>query len=391
MSNKRDYYEVLSVSRNASADEIKKAFRKLAMKYHPDVNKSEDAEKQFKEINEAYSVLSDENKRAQYDQFGHSAVDGSMPNGAGQGFDMNDIFSQFFGGGGNGFYSQDDGEGFSGFFNQGNRRRKPTEPSIDLNLHTSIVVSMMDIYNEASKTLNIPCVNTCDACHGSGAANDANAIQTCTSCKGSGYVTRVINTPLGRMQNQSVCSSCQGVGKIIVKKCSKCNGKRVIEGIRSVTFNVPSDIQNNQTLIMRGEGSTFKTKKGDLAITFRIIPSKYFYRKDNILHEKLIIDPLLAIVGGEIDVLTPKGNKKISIPAGTKDNTEIVMPELGLIKQNKVFNKNERANLILDVVYAKPTNYNKEDHDELKRVYARNVNNDDVSKYNVELNKEVNQ
>ncbi|MBO6072720.1 DnaJ domain-containing protein [bacterium] len=389
MANKRDYYDVLGVSRNATADEIKKAFRKLAMKYHPDVNKSADAEKQFKEINEAYSVLSDENKRAQYDRFGHSAVDGSMPNGTGQGFDMNDIFSQFFGGGG-GFYSEDDGNGFSGFFHQGNRKRRPTEPQIDLNLHTSIVVSMMDIYNEASKTLNIPCVNTCDACNGTGAAN-ANAIQTCNTCHGNGFVSKVINTPLGRMQNQTVCPTCHGEGKIITAKCSKCKGKRVIEGIRTVTFNVPSDIQDNQTLIMRGEGSTFKTKKGDLAITFRIIPSKYFYRKNGLLHERLFIDPLLAIVGGEIDVLTPKGTRKISIPVGTKDNTEIVMPELGLLKPNKVFNKNERANLVLDIIYAKPTSYNKEDHDELRRIYARNMNNDEVSKYNVELNKEVNQ
>lgn len=390
MANKRDYYEVLGLSRSATQDEIKKAFRKLAKQHHPDMNKGDkDAEKKFKEINEAYSVLSDEHKKAQYDQFGHAAVDGSA--GAG-GFDASgfgDIFSSFFGG--NGFGGFDFGgtqQGFGAGFNAARRK----QPSFNLNIQTSITVTIMDIYNEAKRTINVPYYKECDECHGKGAANEKDALKTCTTCKGSGMVTSINNTPFGRMQTQNVCPTCHGTGEIIVKKCPKCDGKTYLSDIKTVSFNVPSLVENGQTLIMKNEGNEFDNYKGNLEITFNIIPSKYLYRQDGLLHEILLIDPLLAIVGGEVDLLTPQGNKTINISPGTKDGEKIHLPNLGLLKNNKkIFKKtNTRDDLIVDIVYSKPTKYNNEDIDVLKKIYARNMNNDEISRYSYDLNKEFN-
>lgn len=391
MANKRDYYEVLGLSRSASQDEIKKAFRGLAKEYHPDINKSDkDAEKKFKEINEAYSVLSDPQKKAQYDQFGHAAVDGS----AGAGFDTSgfaDIFSSFFGGGSSGFGGFDFGG--AGFGNSGfaQAQRQQGAP-MNLDISTSITVTIMDIYNEVSRTINVPCKDECDECHGTGAANESGSIQECNVCHGKGFTINVTDTPFGRMQTQNVCPNCHGSGKIILKKCPKCKGEKFIHNIRTVTFNVPTDIENGQTLIMRGEGNSWKGKKGNLAITFNIVHSKYIYRENGMLHQVLMIDPLLAVIGGKVDLLTPKGAKTISISPATKDGDQISLPDLGLLKRkHKLFKKTEdRDDLIVDIIYAKPSKYNNEDTETLKKIYARNLNNDEVSKYNFELNKELN-
>ncbi|MBO7084566.1 DnaJ domain-containing protein [bacterium] len=403
---KRDYYEVLGVNRNATPDEIKKAFRKLAMQYHPDVNKSPDAEEKFKEINEAYSILSDENKRKLYDQYGHSAVDGTGPQGFGgggnaQGF--NDFFSQMFGGGQQVQFSTDDDDNsdfFSSFFGTGNTtrqstfRRKSAGSQLDLNLHTTLIITMMDIYKNRNRTINIPCKKECDACNGTGASVDKDAIIKCPKCDGKGMVVQIVNTPMGRMQTQTVCPQCSGTGKEIVKKCPKCNGNLVVDDFRSVSFDIPSDIENGQTLILKGEGSTFKNRKGDLAVTFKIVPCKYFYRKDGMLHEILMIDPLLAIVGGTTNLLTPQGNKEIPIQSGVTDGTEIHLPNLGLLKKPKrgaTTKPTERDDLIVDIIYSKPTHYSEDDKKELSKIYARNMNNDEITSYNVEVNKEVNE
>ncbi len=385
MAEKRDYYEVLGLSKNASASDIKKAFRKLAMQYHPDVNKEQGAEEKFKEINEAYSVLSDPQKKQLYDQYGHAGVDANQGPQM-QGFDFSDIFSSFFGGGSEDFETNQFG-GFGSFFNRRNTHRAQ-RPNIDLNLHTTVTINIMDIYKEASKTITIPCVKTCDECNGTGASNKPDSIKTCARCHGQGVVVKTTNTAFGQMQTQAVCPDCKGTGKIIVHKCEKCKGRLVIDDLRSVTFNVPNDIENNQTLVMRGEGSSFQNTKGDLAITFRIIPSKVFYREQGMLHEILLIDPLLAIVGGTVDLITPLGAKTIVISPKTKDGEKIYLQNYGLYKNRK---KDVRNDLIIDIVYAKPSNYSKEDEQELKKIYARNTQNDAVSKHNYEINKEVNQ
>lgn len=403
---KRDYYEVLGVSRNATTDEIKKAFRKLAMQYHPDVNKSPDAEAKFKEINEAYSVLSDDKKRQLYDQYGHSAVDGTGPQGFGganaQGF--NDFFSQMFGGGAQQVQfstgGDDDGSEFFSFFGGGNPRqqtgfrRRSAGSQLDLNLHTTLIITIMDIYKNRNRTINIPCKKECDACNGTGASSDKDAIIKCPRCDGKGIVVQIVNTPLGRMQNQSVCPQCGGTGKEIVKKCPKCNGNLVIDDVRSVSFDIPSDVENGQTFILKGEGSTFKNRKGDLAVTFKIVPSKYFYRKDGMLHEILMIDPLLAIVGGTTNLLTPQGNKDIEIKAGTADGSEIHLPNLGLLKRAKrgsTSKPTERDDLIVDIIYSAPTHYSDDVKRELSKIYAHNLNNDELTAYSIEVNKEVNE
>lgn len=250
----------------------------------------------------------------------------------------------------------------------------------------------MDIYNETKRTINVPYYKECDACNGKGAANEKDALKTCPTCNGNGMVTNSTNTPFGMMQTQSVCPACNGIGEIIVKKCPKCDGKTYISDIKTVSFNVPSNIENNQTLIMRHEGNVFDKRVGDLEITFNIINSKYFYRQNGLLHEILLIDPLLAIVGGEVDLLTPQGSRKITISPSTKDGTKINLPNLGLIKQNKkLFKKADtRDDLVVEIIYAKPTKYSNEDMDTLKKIYARNMNNDDLSRYNYDLNKEMN-
>lgn len=258
MAEKRDYYEVLGVAKNATADEIKKAYRKMAIKYHPDKNPGDkEAEEKFKEAAEAYDVLSDADKRARYDQFGHSmGPQGFGGGGAGGGYyssggmSMEDIFAHFgdiFGGRMGGF-----GDAFGGFGGAAGQPRQHVNKGTDLRI--TVKVTLKDIMNGVDKKLKIPRLVACAHCKGTG-AKDGTAFHTCPRCHGTGYITRVQQTMFGPAQSESVCPECNGEGKVISEACSYCGGSGVEKKEEIVSFHIPAGVEDGMTLTMRGQGN----------------------------------------------------------------------------------------------------------------------------------------
>ena len=254
MAEKRDYYEVLGVERNASADDIKKAYRKLALKYHPDRNPGDkDAEEKFKEAAEAYGVLSDENKRARYDQFGFSGVDGASGFGGAGGFSMEDIFEQFgdiFGGhfGGGGF-----GDIF-GAFGRGGRGGSRSRVERGSDLRVKVKLSLEEIVKGCEKKFKIPTLTTCPECGGKGALN-ASDIKSCPNCNGNGFEIRTVNSVFGQMQTQTTCSRCGGKGKVIVNPCKKCNGSGLEKTTQEVNIKIPAGAVDQTVIRVPGKGN----------------------------------------------------------------------------------------------------------------------------------------
>ena len=259
MAEKRDYYEVLGVGKTASADEIKKAYRSLAKKYHPDMNPGDkEAEVKFKEVNEAYDVLSDQDKRAKYDQFGHAAFDPSAGGGAGFGgfggfggdFDFGDIFSSFFGGGGG-----------------GQSRQRQDAPMVGDDVETRIYITFDEAVFGCKKEISFARVEGCPDCESTGAAKGTKA-ETCQTCRGTGRVTVQQQTMLGYMQTQRACQMCRGSGKIIKTPCKNCNGKGFIKINKKLEVTIPAGIDTNQRIILRGQGSAGRNggRAGDLII-----------------------------------------------------------------------------------------------------------------------------
>lgn len=304
--NKRDYYEVLGVSRDADAEEIRKAYRALAREYHPDVNKSEDAEETFKEITEAYRVLSDEEKRAQYDRFGHGGV--NMGGGAG-GPDFGDfggfgdIFDMMFGGG---FGSR---QSYSG-------------PEKGNDLRYDLTLTLEEAVFGTEKKVTIRRYDTCSVCHGSGAA-PGSKVETCSVCQGSGQVRRTQQTPFGQFMNVSTCDNCGGSGKIIRNKCSKCggSGKELITS--TIEVKVPAGVDNGSRLRIAGKGEAGERggPHGDLYIFIRVLNHDAISRRNQHLYRKQSISFVQAAAGAEITVDTLDGAVKLKIPAGTQPNT----------------------------------------------------------------------
>lgn len=304
---KRDLYEVLGVSKSASQDEIKSSYRKLAKKYHPDLNKEPGAEEKFKEVQEAYDVLSDDNKRAQYDQFGHAAFDQNAGFGGGAGgfggfedVDLGDIFGSFFGGG------------------RRRQRRGPTRGSDTL---MQIRITFMDAIN--GKTIVVPVTydEPCSHCNGSGAENPSD-IDTCPECRGSGTVVGVQQTIFGTMQTQKTCPRCQGNGKIIKNKCSKCGGKGYNRVKKDIEVTIPAGINNGQQIRVPGKGERGQNggPNGDLFIEVSVTSSKEFKRDGNDIHVDVEISSIEAILGKTIELDTVHGKVKMEIPAGTQPN-----------------------------------------------------------------------
>ncbi len=311
---KRDYYEVLGVSRSASDDEIKKAYRKLAKKYHPDVNPDDkEAEEKFKEASEAYEVLSDAQKRSRYDQFGHDPMGGG--GGAGG-------YSDFGGFGGGGFGGFDDilNSFFGGGFGAG--RARDTGPIQGNDLQYEIRVSFEEAALGAKKEINVARDEECPVCHGSG-AKEGTSPETCPTCKGSGQVVYTQNTPFGRIQNARTCETCHGSGKIIKDPCTRCNGRGKVRTSRKISFNVPAGIDNGQIITMRGQGEPGERggPPGDLYIQINVAPHKFFKRKDFDLHCNIPISFTQAALGAEIDVPTLGNPVKYTIPEGTQPGT----------------------------------------------------------------------
>ena len=309
---KRDYYEVLGVSKSADATEIKKAYRKLALKYHPDKNPGDkEAEEKFKEAAEAYDVLSNEEKRHRYDQFGYAGVGGAGQGGFGGGMSMDDIFSQFgdiFGSFG----------GFSGFggFGGGRGSRRVNRGT---NLRVKVKMSLQEIATGIEKKIKVKKYVACQHCNGTG-AKDGKSYSTCSTCKGSGQVTRVQNTILGAMQTTSTCPTCEGEGKIINEKCTFCNGEGVLMSEKVISINIPAGVAEGMQLSLSGKGNAARRGgvNGDLIVLIEEEEHPELVRDGNDLLYNVFIGYPEAVLGETVEIPTIEGKVKVKIEAGTQ-------------------------------------------------------------------------
>ncbi|MFC0333654.1 molecular chaperone DnaJ [Paenibacillus sepulcri] len=305
MASKRDYYEVLGVAKNAGEEEIKKAYRKLARQYHPDVNKEPDAESKFKEMKEAYDVLSDGNKKAAYDQYGH--VDPNQGFGGGGGFGgdaggFGDIFDMFFGGGGG--------------------RRDPNAPQRGNDLQYTMTIEFKEAVFGKETEITIPRTETCDTCTGSG-AKPGTKPETCSVCKGSGQQEVVQNTPFGRMVNRRACTNCSGTGRIIKEKCTTCHGAGKVKRQRKINIKIPAGVDDGAQIRMtgEGEGGTRGGPSGDLYIVIRVKAHDFFERENDDIYCEVPLTFVQAALGDEIEIPTLTEKVKLKVPSGTQTGT----------------------------------------------------------------------
>lgn len=325
MAEKRDYYEVLGVQKGASEDEIKKAYKKMAIKYHPDRNPGDkEAEEKFKEAAEAYDVLRDPDKRARYDQFGHAGMGGAGGFGGGQGFDMNDIFSMFgdiFGGHMGGF------GGFGGFGGGGNRGAQRHHGS---DLRLKVKLTLEEVAKGTTKKFKVKKDITCTHCNGSGSQDGKT--ESCGTCHGTGYVTRQVNTMFGRMQQQSACSTCGGQGTVIKNKCSHCSGTGVTSGEEVVEVQIPAGVQDGMVLTIQGKGNAGRNNgyAGDIQVYVEVEPHHELSRRDNDLVYNLLLDLPTAVLGGPVEIPTIDGRVKIKIEPGTQPGKTVRLRGKGL-------------------------------------------------------------
>lgn len=342
MAEKQDYYELLGVDRSASDDEIKKAYRKMAKKYHPDLNPNNaEAEKKFKAVNEAYEVLSDSQKKARYDQYGHAGVDPNFGAGAGAGAggfggfdfgDIGDIFGSFFGG------------GFGG------GRENPNAPRRGNDTGTTLYLSFEEAAKGCKKKINVTRVETCSDCSGSGAEKGSTP-KTCPNCQGRGRVTITQRTPFGTMQTQQVCSQCGGKGKIIDKPCRTCAGKGRIRKNKEQEVTVPAGIGDGQVLNLRGAGDAGVNggPSGDLRINISIRPHPIFTRDGYDVFCEIPITFAQAALGAEIIVPTIDGKVKINIHEGTQPGDEIKLKNKGIERLNSIGRGDQYVKVAVEV------------------------------------------
>ncbi|MGD6956976.1 molecular chaperone DnaJ [Rossellomorea aquimaris] len=314
--SKRDYYEILGVGKDASKDEMKKAYRKLSKKYHPDINKEADADEKFKEISEAYEVLSDDQKRAQYDRFGHTDPNQGFGGGAdfgGGGFGgFEDIFNTFFGGG-------------------GGRRRDPNAPRQGADLQYTMSLTFDEAVFGKDTEIEIPREEECDTCHGSG-AKPGTKVNTCSHCNGSGQLNVEQNTPFGRIVNRRVCHYCNGTGKQIKEKCSTCGGAGKVQKRRKISVKIPAGIDDGQQLRVTGQGEPGINggPAGDLYVVFHVRSHDFFERNGDDIYCEMPVTFAQAALGDEIEVPTLHGKVKLKVPAGTQTSTRFRLKGKGV-------------------------------------------------------------
>ena len=359
MADKRDYYEVLGVSKSASADEIKKAYRSLAKKYHPDMNPGDkDAEVKFKEVNEAYDVLSDSDKRSKYDQYGHAAFDPSMGGGGsgfggfggfgGDGFDFGDIFSSFFGGGGSS--------------SSRSRKNMPIEGE---DVVTRLTLTFDEAVFGCKKEISFARVEGCPECNATGAEKGTQP-ETCKTCGGRGQVTVQQQTMLGYMQTQRPCQACRGTGKIIKSPCKNCNGKAYIRINKKIEVTVPAGIDSMQRIVLRGQGSAGRNggSAGDLIIEIRVKEHEIFQRSGNNIYCNIPISFAEAALGAEIEIpVLGDKTEKYNIPEGTETGTVFTMRGKGIPDVNT----KRKGDLLVTVTVETPKNLNAEQKKLLKQ------------------------
>lgn len=344
MADKRDYYEVLGIEKGASDDEIKKAYRKMAKQYHPDLNPGDKtAEAKFKEVGEAYEVLSDSQKRSRYDQFGHAGVDPSYGGGpAGGGFynggfgDIGDIFGDIFGG----------GFGFGG----ATRTKDPNGPMRGNDSAVHIVLTFLEAAHGCKKELSVSRLEKCDTCGGSG-AKAGTTPETCPECHGSGQVRIQQRSPFGVIQTVRACSRCQGKGKIIKEPCKDCNGLGRIRHNRKISVDIPAGIDNGQTFIVRGQGDHGVNggPTGDLNVTVSIKPDPIFERDNFDVWCDVPISIMQAVLGDEVTVPTIDGKVKYDIPEGTQPGTTFRLRNKGIPYVNGRGRGDEYARVVVEV------------------------------------------
>ncbi len=350
MADKRDYYEVLELPKNASADDVKKAYRKLARQYHPDVNKSPDAEAKFKEVKEAYDVLSDDQARARYDQFGHQDPNAGFggfggAGGADFGGGFGDIFDMFFGGGG---------------------RRDPNAPQRGNDLQYTMTIEFKEAVFGKEMDISIPRTETCDTCHGSG-AKPGTKPETCSVCRGSGQQEVAQNTPFGRIVNRRACSACSGRGKIIKDRCGTCSGSGQVKKQRKIHVKIPAGVDDGAQLRVSGEGEAGQRggPSGDLYIVLRVKSHDFFEREGDDIYCEIPLTFTQAALGDEIEIPTLSEKVKLKIPAGTQTGTYFRLKGKGVPKLRGYGQGDQQVK----VTIVTPTNLS-EDQRELLREFA---------------------
>ncbi len=352
MADKRDFYEVLGLQKGASDDEIKKAYRKLAKQYHPDLNPGDkEAEAHFKEVGEAYEVLSDSEKKARYDQFGHAGVDPNFGGGYGAGGagvdfgDIGDIFSSIFGG------------GFGGGFGGNGRRANPNAPRRGSDAAASVIISFDEAAKGCKKKIGVQRIASCPDCAGSG-AKAGTSPKSCPQCGGSGYETRQQRTPFGVMQTQAPCSRCQGKGRIIESPCPSCGGQGRIRKTEQVGINIPAGIDDGQVINITGKGNAGVNggPAGDLQIQVTVRPHPLFERDGFNIWYELPITYAQAALGAEIDIPTLDGRISYEIKEGTQPGDILRVRGKGI----PYLNGRGTGDLLLKVVVEVPKNLSKE-------------------------------
>lgn len=364
MAEKRDYYEVLEVTKTATVEEIKKAYRKKAIQYHPDKNPGDkEAEEKFKEAAEAYDVLSNPDKRARYDQFGHAGMGGAAGNGGpfggfGGGMSMDDIFSMFgdiFGGHGGGF------SGFGGGFGGGSTQQRRFRGS---DLRVKVKLTLKEISTGVEKKFKLKKYVACSHCHGTGAEGDSSS-ETCSTCKGSGSVIRNQQTILGTMQTRTTCPTCNGEGKIIKNKCKACGGEGIEYGEELVTVKIPAGVAEGMQLSMSGKGNAGKHNgvPGDLLILVEEEAHPDLIRDENDLIYNLLLSFPTAALGGSAEIPTVDGKVKVKIEPGTQPGKVLRLRGKGLPSVNGY----GTGDLLVNVSVYVPESLSKEERNTLEK------------------------
>lgn len=352
MADKRDYYEVLGLSKGATDDEIKKAYRRLAKQYHPDMNPGDKvAENKFKEVNEAYDVLGDPDKKAKYDQYGHAAFDPSSGFGGGgfgggfgfDGFDISDIFSNIFGGGSS---------------------RRQNGPVRGEDIRYRLTLSFEEAVFGCKKEISYQRVQKCPECSGSGATKGTSA-KTCPDCQGRGQVKVQQRTPFGVMQSTTTCSKCRGTGKIIETPCKNCRGSGFVKASKKLEVSIPAGIDDGQGVVLRGEGCDGRNggTAGDLVITVNVRPHAFFEREGSDIYCDIPVTYADMTLGAKITVPTIDGTETIDIPEGTQTGTTFTLKGKGV----KIVNTQKRGNMYVTAVIETPKGLDRKQKELLKQ------------------------